>query len=92
MGRPVELALRLGWYLFKNKISRRARFPLGGRRNNLGASSALAERLAQVVHELTNQYVVAYARPPGLIPPDTTKVSVTSSGMTVRSTAAPPLR
>ena len=28
MGRPIELALRLGWYIVKNKISRRGRFPL----------------------------------------------------------------
>ena len=28
MGRPIELALRLGWYLLRNKLSRRKRFPL----------------------------------------------------------------
>ena len=28
MGRPVELAVRLGWYIFKNKLTRRRRFPL----------------------------------------------------------------
>ncbi len=64
----------------------------GGRRDELGNTSALAELFAQVVHELSNQYVVAYARPAGLIPPDEIRVSVTSSGMTVRSTPAPPLR
>ncbi|MDP6581460.1 MAG: hypothetical protein QF681_12465, partial [Vicinamibacterales bacterium] len=64
----------------------------GGRRDELGDTSALAELFAQVVHELANQYVVAYARPGGLIPPDEITVGVTSSGMTVRSTPAPPLR
>ena len=28
MGRPLEMALRLGWYILKIKISRRQRFPL----------------------------------------------------------------
>ena len=28
MGRPAELAVRLGWYILKNKIRRRKRFPL----------------------------------------------------------------
>ncbi len=28
MGRPLELAARMGWYIFKQKISRRKRFPL----------------------------------------------------------------
>ena len=28
MGRPLELAARLAWYILKNKISRRKRFPL----------------------------------------------------------------
>lgn len=28
MGRPLELAARTGWYIFKNKITRRKRFPL----------------------------------------------------------------
>ena len=28
MGRPAELAMRLGWYILKNKIRRRKRFPL----------------------------------------------------------------
>ncbi|MCI0441278.1 MAG: adenosyl-hopene transferase HpnH [Chloroflexi bacterium] len=28
MGRPVEMAVRLGWYIMKNKLARRKRFPL----------------------------------------------------------------
>ena len=28
MGRPLEMALRMGWYIAKNKLSRRRRFPL----------------------------------------------------------------
>ena len=28
MGRPIELATRLGWYIFKNKVAGRKRFPL----------------------------------------------------------------
>ena len=28
MSRPIELAVRLGWYIAKNKLARRRRFPL----------------------------------------------------------------
>ena len=28
MARPAELALRLGWYIFKNKVKGRKRYPL----------------------------------------------------------------
>lgn len=28
MGRPLELALRIGWYLLRSKVSKRSRFPL----------------------------------------------------------------
>ena len=28
MARPMELAVKLGWYIFKNKVKRRKRFPL----------------------------------------------------------------
>ncbi len=61
----------------------------GGGREELGSTSALAEWLARIVHELANQYILAYARPQALIPPDEIEVSVTSPGMTVRSTPAP---
>ena len=28
MARPMELAVKLGWYIFKQKVTRRKRFPL----------------------------------------------------------------
>ena len=61
----------------------------GGGREELGTTSALTTLLARIVDELSNQYILAYARPQELIPPDEIKVSVINPGMTVRSTPAP---
>ena len=65
----------------------------GGRRDQLLAATAIPGALRQLADELTHQYVVTYARPETLIPPQ--KVSVTSSrpGVTVRArTQAPPAK
>jgi VWFA-related protein len=57
----------------------------GGRRDQLLAISAIPERFKQVADELTSQYVVSYARPESLIPPERLEVTVTGPGLTVRS-------
>lgn len=57
----------------------------GGRRDNLLALTAASDRMKQVANELTNQYVVTYARPERLIPPEKIEVTVTKPGLTVRA-------
>lgn len=57
----------------------------GGRRDQVLAESGLADRLALLADELTNQYVVSYSRPETLIPPQKIDVSVTKARLTVRA-------
>jgi hypothetical protein len=57
----------------------------GGRRDQVLAESAIAERLLRLADELTNQYVVSYSRPETLIPPEKLDVSVSKRGLTVRA-------
>ena len=64
----------------------------GGSRVEVGrATSALPELLRRMVSEITNQYLVMYARPPVSALPREVAVSVTRPGLTVRSTPALPL-
>jgi VWFA-related protein len=62
----------------------------GGRRDQVLANSALPERLEQLGNELLNQYVVTYARPESLIPPEDLDVTVKRPGVTVRAPKAAP--
>ncbi len=57
----------------------------GGRREQVLALSAIPEVLKQLADELNNQYVVTYARPEMLIPPEKVDVTVTQPGLTVRA-------
>lgn len=57
----------------------------GGRRENVLALTAAAPKMKQVAHELLNQYVVTYARPDTLIPPEKVEVTVTKPGLTARA-------
>jgi hypothetical protein len=59
----------------------------GGRYDNVLAPSAVGPRLKQVANELTHQYLVTYARPQSLIPPE--RVTITAAkrqDLTVRGT------
>jgi len=58
----------------------------GGRYDNVLAPSALAARLTQVANELTHQYLVTYARPQSLIPPERIKITAKRAELTVRGT------
>lgn len=57
----------------------------GGRRENVLALTAAAPKMKQLAHELLNQYVVTYARPDTLIPPEKVEVTVTKPGLTARA-------
>jgi hypothetical protein len=58
----------------------------GGRYDNVLAASALPDRLTQVANELTHQYLVTYARPQMLIPPEKITVATKRAGLHVRGT------
>jgi len=57
----------------------------GGRRDNVIALTAAAPRMKQLAAELTHQYVVTYARPDTLIPPEKIEVTVSKPGLTARA-------
>jgi len=57
----------------------------GGRRDQVLAISGTPERMGKLADELLHQYVVTYARPETLIPPEKIAVSVTRPGITVRA-------
>jgi len=61
----------------------------GGRRESLLASTALPRALGQLASELRHQYVVTYARPDRLIPPEKVTVAAARAGLTVRGTLIP---
>ena len=56
----------------------------GGRYDNVLAATALPQRLAQVADELTHQYLVTYARPQSLIPPERVKITGKRDDLVVR--------
>ena len=57
----------------------------GGRRDQLLSIMAIPERFKQLADELADQYVVTYARPESLIPPEKLSVTVKRPGLTVRA-------
>jgi len=57
----------------------------GGRRDNVLALTGAAPRMKQLAAELTNQYLVTYARPETLIPPEKIDVTVSKPGLTARA-------
>lgn len=56
----------------------------GGRYDSLLSSRALTRTLGQLAFELTHQYLVTYAHPDSLIPPDAVTVSSTRQNLTTR--------
>lgn len=57
----------------------------GGRRDHILTDSAFATKLAELAAELKNQYLLVYARPQTLIPPEKLEVSVRRPGLTARA-------
>lgn len=57
----------------------------GGRRDQVLALTGAPPKMAQLANELLNQYVVTYARPDTLIPPEKIEVTVTKPGLTARA-------
>lgn len=63
----------------------------GGGREELGNTSAIPKMLARIGNEISNQYLVTYARPLGLIPPEKVEVKVTRRRHRVRGTPSRPI-
>lgn len=57
----------------------------GGRRDQLLADTAIPDRMRQLADELATQYLVTYARPETLIPPEKISVGVSTPGLTARA-------
>lgn len=57
----------------------------GGRRDYILADSAFTPKVEQLAAELKNQYLLVYARPHTLIPPEQLEVTVTRPGLTARA-------
>jgi VWFA-related protein len=57
----------------------------GGRRDNVLALTGAAPRMKQLANELAHQYVVTYARPETLIPPEKIEITVGNPALTVRA-------
>ena len=57
----------------------------GGRREQLLSDMAISGALDKLADELLNQYVVTYARPDALIPPERVQVTVNKPGLTARA-------
>jgi VWFA-related protein len=57
----------------------------GGRLDQVLSNSGIPDKLKQVADELLNQYVVTYARPDKLIPPEKVTVTTNRKNVTVRA-------
>jgi VWFA-related protein len=64
----------------------------GGRRDTLLTNMAFSPKLKQLADELNNQYVVTYARPQTLIPPQNVEVSAANPALQARGTAIRPTK
>jgi hypothetical protein len=57
----------------------------GGRRDQVLALTAAAPKMQELASELLHQYVVTYAHPETLIPPEKIEVTVTKPDLTARA-------
>ena len=73
----------------RDRVLARGTGESGGRHRDLLASSAVERAMRELVAELRNQYLVVYARPDLLIPPEEVRVSVDRPGLTARGTLLP---
>jgi von Willebrand factor type A domain len=58
----------------------------GGRRDDLLTPMGLDAKLKQLANELTHMYLVTYAHPESLIPPDKVTITAAKPGVTARGT------
>ena len=70
----------------RERVLDKAPTDTGGLLYKVSSTSGIAERLVRIADELLNQYLVTYARPEMLVPPEETRVDVIDDDLTVRST------
>ena len=58
----------------------------GGFYRTILAGTALTGKMTQLADQLTHQYLVTYARPDSLIPPERVTVAAAKAGLTARGT------
>ena len=73
----------------RDRVLARGTAETGGRHRDLLASSAVEHAMQELAAELRNQYLVVYARPDQLIPPEAVRVSVDRPGLTARGNLLP---
>ena len=78
------------WRLDRDRLLDQAPRAGGGRRRDVLASTGAKAALREVARELSNQYLVTYARPAALVPPRSVEVRVVRGGAEpdVRATPA----
>jgi VWFA-related protein len=69
----------------RNQLIAAATERTGGRREQVLPLTGATPKMQQVADDLLHQYVLTYARPATLIPPDKIEVSVTKPGLTARA-------
>jgi hypothetical protein len=57
----------------------------GGRLYKVSSTSGIEERMVRIADELINQYLVTYARPGMLVPPEQIEIDTVENDYTVRS-------
>ena len=69
----------------KNMVVSEGTAQTGGRRDQLLSELAIPDALGKVAGELLNQYLVTYARPESIVPPEKVQVGVKRTDLTVRA-------
>jgi VWFA-related protein len=80
-----EISIADGPY-HRNVVFDRGTASSGGRRENLLTSMSLEPTMDKLAEELSNQYLVTYARPESLIPPERVSVAAAKAGFVARGT------
>ena len=72
------------WRIDRDMALQRGPLLAGGRRRNLLASSGMEHTLLEVAAELNSRYLVRYAAPGALVPPESVEVQVARDGLSAR--------
>ena len=74
------------WRMERDLALNRGPAVTGGRRRDLLSTMGTEQAMREIANEIQNHYLVVYARPDRLIPPETIEVDVKIDGMNARGT------